>query len=73
MAKFKNIKTNILYVSWPIWPRSKSTGFKLAQDHYMTNTLFIFEGKILNDLKVIAFTKNHADNADEDDDDDGTK
>ena len=58
---FKNIKTNILDVSWPIWPRSRSTGFKQAQDHYMINTLFMFEGKIPNDSK------------DEDDDDDGTK
>ena len=52
------------------WPRSKSIGFKLAQDHYYDQYT---EAKIQNDSKVIAFTRNHADNADEDDDDDGTK
>ena len=36
----------------------------------MINTLFILEGKIPNDSKVIAFTRNHADNVDEDGDDD---
>ena len=30
----------------------------------------MFEGKIPNDSKVIAFTRNHTDDADEDDDDD---
>ena len=39
----------------------------------MINTLFMFEGKIPNDSKVIAFTRNHTDNTDEDDDDDRTK
>ena len=65
--------TSSFYVSWPNWPRSKLAGFELAQDHYMINTLFMFEGQIPNDSKVIAFTRNHTDNADEDDDDDGTK
>ena len=51
-------------VSWPIWPRSRSTGFKLAQDHY---------SKIPNESKVIAFTRNHTDDADEDDDNDRIK
>ena len=69
----KNINTNILDVSWPIWPRSRSTSFKLAQDHYMITTLFMFEGKIPNDSKVIAFTRNHTEDTDEDDDDDETK
>ena len=32
----------------------------------------MFEGKIPNYSKVIAFTKNHTDDADEDDDNDGT-
>ena len=35
--------------------------------------VFMFEGKIPNDSKVIAVTRNHTDEADEDDDDDRTK
>ena len=37
----------------------------------MINTWFKFEGKIQNDSKVIAFTRNHTD--DDNDSDGGTK
>ena len=51
----------------------KVNRFQTGPRPYTINTLFMFEGKIPNDSKVIAFTRNHTDNTDEDDDDDRTK
>ena len=45
------------------------TGPRPIYDQYTVHV----EGKILNNSQVIAFTRNHTDDADDDDDDYGTK
>ena len=63
----KKIKTKILEASG-----SMSLVFELVRDLHVINTWFKFEGKIQN---IIAFTRNHIDDADNADDDaaNGTK
>ena len=51
----------------------KVTSFELIQDLYVINTLFKFEDKIQNTSKVIVFTRNHKDDTDDADAEDGSK
>ena len=51
----------------------KVNRFQTGPRPLQINTLFMFEGKIPNESKVIAFTRNHTDDADEDDDNDRIK
>ena len=53
--------------------KDKVTSFELVIDLYVINICFKFEGKIPNNSKVIAFTRNRTEEDADDNNDNGPK